>query len=140
MSGGGEQFEQQPGRHIRPYPWVVDAVLAQLGGDAFELGAIRGEVAGGERPPRRWTEFSDLDAGLAGAGRIAEVEQPSVRACHHAAQAGSLLAAFGEAGVDVLELATDDDLVDTILRFADLRKRVSQLSGGGMPRHLTGLA
>jgi hypothetical protein len=36
----------------------------------------------------------------------------------------------------VLELATDDDLVDTILRFADLRKRRSQLAAGGLPQHL----
>ena len=28
-----------------------------------------------------------------------------------------------DAGVDALELATDADLVDTVLRFADLRKR-----------------
>ena len=35
------------------------------------------------------------------------------------------------AGVDALELATDDDLVDAILRFADLRKRRSQLATGG---------
>jgi uncharacterized protein (DUF58 family) len=47
-----------------------------------------------------------------------------------------LRAGFGEAGVDVLELATDDDLVDTILRFADLRKRRSQLAAGGLPQHL----
>lgn len=47
---------------------------------------------------------------------------------------------FAEAGVDVLELATDDTLIDAVMRFADLRKRVSQLSGGGMPRHLTGIA
>ncbi len=39
--------------------------------------------------------------------------------------------AFAGAGVDALELCTDDDLVDTILRFADLRKRRSQLAGGG---------
>jgi len=45
----------------------------------------------------------------------------------------SLRAALGDAGVDTLELATDDDLVDTILRFADLRKRRSQLAGGGTP-------
>ena len=33
--------------------------------------------------------------------------------------------------------AVDDDLVDAILRFADLRKRRSQLaSGGGLPAHL----
>ena len=45
--------------------------------------------------------------------------------------------ALRRAGVDALELATDDDLVDSILRFADLRKRRSQLSGGGaLPRHL----
>jgi len=42
-----------------------------------------------------------------------------------------------EAGVDALELCTDDDLVDAIMRFADLRKRRSQLaSGGSLPRHL----
>ena len=41
------------------------------------------------------------------------------------------------AGVDALELSTDDDLVDSILRFADLRKRRSQLAaGGGLPQHL----
>ena len=45
--------------------------------------------------------------------------------------------AFRHAGVDALELCTDDDLVDAIMRFADLRKRRSQLAaGGGMPRHL----
>jgi uncharacterized protein (DUF58 family) len=43
----------------------------------------------------------------------------------------ALRAAFRDAGVDALELATDDDLVETILRFADLRKRRSQLAGGG---------
>jgi uncharacterized protein (DUF58 family) len=42
-----------------------------------------------------------------------------------------------DAGVDCLELATDDNLVDAILRFADLRKRRSQLAGGGtLPAHL----
>jgi len=43
----------------------------------------------------------------------------------------TLRAAFRDAAVDVLELSTDDDLVDTILRFADLRRRRSQLAGGG---------
>jgi uncharacterized protein (DUF58 family) len=48
-----------------------------------------------------------------------------------------LRAAFGTAGVDALELSTNDDLVDAILRFADLRKRRSQLAtGGGLPQHL----
>ena len=44
---------------------------------------------------------------------------------------GALRAAFSDAGVDALELSTEDDLADTILRFADLRKRRSQLAGGG---------
>jgi uncharacterized protein (DUF58 family) len=48
-----------------------------------------------------------------------------------------LRASFVRAGVDALELSTGDDLVDAILRFADLRKRRSQLAaGGGLPRHL----
>ena len=51
----------------------------------------------------------------------------------------TLRAAFRDAGVDALELSTEDDLVDAILRFADLRKRRSQLAGGGtLPRHLEG--
>ena len=46
-------------------------------------------------------------------------------------------ASFRKAGVDALELATDDDLVDAIMRFADLRKRRSQLAAGGsFPQHL----
>ena len=50
-----------------------------------------------------------------------------------------LRSAFRIAGVDALELATNDDLVDAILRFADLRKRRSQLAtGGGLPQHLSG--
>jgi uncharacterized protein (DUF58 family) len=41
-----------------------------------------------------------------------------------------------QAGVDALELSTDDDIVDSVLRFADLRKRRSQLAAGGLPSHL----
>lgn len=47
-----------------------------------------------------------------------------------------LRAAFRDAGVDALELATGDDLADAIVRFAELRKRRSQLAGGAMPGHL----
>ena len=50
-----------------------------------------------------------------------------------------LRSTLGQAGVDTLELSTDDDLIDAILRFADLRKRRSQLAGGGgLPQHLRG--
>jgi uncharacterized protein (DUF58 family) len=50
----------------------------------------------------------------------------------------SVRGSFRDAGVDALELSTEDDLVDALLRFADLRKRRSQLAaGGGLPQHLT---
>jgi uncharacterized protein (DUF58 family) len=49
--------------------------------------------------------------------------------------------ALSRAGVDCLELATDGDLVDALMRFADLRKRRSRLAaGGGMPKHLEKVA
>jgi uncharacterized protein (DUF58 family) len=49
----------------------------------------------------------------------------------------ALRATFRQSGVDALELATDDDLVDSLMRFADLRKQRSRLAaGGGMPQHL----
>jgi uncharacterized protein (DUF58 family) len=48
-----------------------------------------------------------------------------------------LRSAFRQAGVDALELSTDESLVDAILRFADLRKRRRQLvAGGRLPQHL----
>jgi uncharacterized protein (DUF58 family) len=40
----------------------------------------------------------------------------------------ALRAAFRDAGVDALELSTDDDLVDAVRRFADLRKRRHRVS------------
>ena len=43
----------------------------------------------------------------------------------------ALRSALTEAGVDCLELATDDDLIDTLIRFTVLRKRRSQLAAGG---------
>lgn len=48
-----------------------------------------------------------------------------------------LRSGFRKAGVDALELSTNDDLVDAILRFADLRKRRTRLTAGGnLPQHL----
>ena len=56
---------------------------------------------------------------------LAEKRESALRRC------------FGKAGVDALELSTSDNLIDTILRFADLRKRRSNLAAaGGMPGHL----
>ena len=50
----------------------------------------------------------------------------------------AIRAAFSNAGVDALELSTADDLLDTLLRFAALRKRRG-LSTVGLPRHLEAL-
>jgi uncharacterized protein (DUF58 family) len=47
----------------------------------------------------------------------------------------TLRTSLARAGVDTLELATDDDLADAILRFVDLRKRRSGLRAG-LPAHL----
>ena len=53
------------------------------------------------------------------------------------AREAALRAAFGTAGVDVLELSTEDRLMDAVMRFADLRRRRSSLTAGGvLPRHL----
>ncbi len=40
------------------------------------------------------------------------------------------------AGVDALELSTDGDLVNALMRFTELRKRRSRASAGAMPAHL----
>ncbi len=48
-----------------------------------------------------------------------------------------LLAGLARAGVDTLELSTGDDLADTVLRFADMRRQRSRLaSGAGLPAPL----
>ena len=53
------------------------------------------------------------------------------------ARESELRNAFRVAAVDALELSTNDNLVDAVLRFADLRKRRTQLAtGGGLPKHL----
>ena len=53
------------------------------------------------------------------------------------AREAALRRGLARAGVDTLELATDDDLLDAILRFADLRRQRSRLAaGGGAPAHL----
>ena len=44
---------------------------------------------------------------------------------------------LSRAGVDTLELSTEDDLVQSILRFTDMRKRRSRIGAGGkLPTHL----
>jgi uncharacterized protein (DUF58 family) len=66
-----------------------------------------------------------------------DATDPAFRARYAAlaeAAEAALAEALGRAGVDLLELATDDDLLDALLRFADLRRR--RAFGGGLPAHL----
>ncbi len=52
-----------------------------------------------------------------------------------------LRAALARAGVDTLELSTSDDLVQSILRFTDMRKRRSRIGAGAkLPAHLKQVA
>jgi uncharacterized protein (DUF58 family) len=53
----------------------------------------------------------------------------------------ALLDAFARANVAAIELATDDDLLDALLRFAELRRRQRRLAAGGaLPAHLRPVA
>jgi uncharacterized protein (DUF58 family) len=56
-----------------------------------------------------------------------------------AANEDAMMDAFNNAGLDVLELATTDDLVDAVLRFANMRKVQSRLGGGGASPVLAGV-
>jgi uncharacterized protein (DUF58 family) len=52
-------------------------------------------------------------------------------------QEAQLSADLGGCGADVLELATDDDLLEALLRYADLRRQRARLrSGRRFPAHL----
>jgi uncharacterized protein (DUF58 family) len=54
-----------------------------------------------------------------------------------AARELGLRESFANAGVDALELSTDGDLLDTLLRFADLRQMRSRVTNGGsLPKHI----
>ena len=72
---------------------------------------------------------------------VVDTSDPGFRQRYAAAAAHretGLREALARAGVDTLELATNDDLLDAILRFADLRKQRSRLAaGGGVPTHLS---
>lgn len=44
--------------------------------------------------------------------------------------------ALAHAGVDTLELSTDGDLADAVVRFVELRRQRQRLATGGLPGHL----
>jgi uncharacterized protein (DUF58 family) len=57
-------------------------------------------------------------------------------AAEAASREAHLRSALQRAGVDALELSTADDLLDSILRFADLRRLRSRWKSGALPAHL----
>jgi uncharacterized protein (DUF58 family) len=64
---------------------------------------------------------------------VVDTSDPGFRARYAEAadrREAELRAAFGAAGVDALELATDDDLTEAVLRFVDLRRRKVQNRAG----------
>jgi uncharacterized protein (DUF58 family) len=73
-----------------------------------------------------------------------DTNDPAFRARFEALTAqheAQLRAALGQAQVDTLELATHDDLLESLLRFVALRRqRARQRSGAHMPAHLRGAA
>jgi len=52
-------------------------------------------------------------------------------AAHAVQREAALRAALAEAGADCIEISTGDDLADTLVRFARLRKRRARLASGG---------
>jgi uncharacterized protein (DUF58 family) len=70
---------------------------------------------------------------------LVDTHDPSFRrrfATIAAQRESELRQALSSAGVDALELSTDADLAQALVRFTEMRKRRSRLSSGGLPAHL----
>jgi len=124
---------------------VSDFISAPGWGDALARLALRHEVLAVRLYDPLEMELPDLgmvtmqDAET-GEQLLVDTRDPGFRARFAKAadqQEAELRTALTRAGVDALELSTDEDLVNTLLRFVELRRRRSQLSaGGGLPAHL----
>lgn len=124
---------------ISPSGW--ESVLAQLA-RRHEVTAVRLydplEMA---LPDLGLVTLNDAESGEQ---LVVDTRDAGFRARFAAAAAereATLRAALATAGVDTLELATDDDVLDAILRFTDLRRSLAILSrrnatGSGLPTHL----
>ncbi|MFY7855914.1 MAG: DUF58 domain-containing protein, partial [Rubrivivax sp.] len=74
--------------------------------------------------------FVTLEDAETGEQLFVDAADPAFReryAALAAQQEAQLRQALGESGADTLELATDDDVLDAMLRFADLRRQRARL-------------
>lgn len=75
-----------------------------------------------------------------GEAMLVDTHDPAFRrrfAAIAAEREDALHAALAQAGVDTLELSTEDDLANAVMRFAELRRqRTRSSAGGGLPQHL----
>ena len=86
--------------------------------------------------PLSWT-FSALGSAAGYATVVAAPAREQAPPVTRRLTMADLRAALAHAGVDTLELSTEGDLVDAVVRFADLRRqRTRRGTGGALPRHL----
>ena len=75
-----------------------------------------------------------------GEAMLVDTHDPAFRrrlAAIAAEREDALHTALAQAGVDTLELSTEDDLANAVMRFAELRRqRTRSSAGGGLPQHL----
>ena len=95
--------------------------------------------AGGDAFRSAW--FNALSFSFpAGEQLFIDTSDPGFRqryAAEAEAREAALHEALAHAGVDTLELSTDDDLLETLLRFAALRRQRGRIKvGGRFPAHL----
>jgi uncharacterized protein (DUF58 family) len=114
-------FHSEPG-------W--QAPLARLS-QKHEVLAVRlADPLDGALPPLGLVVMGDAETGEQ---ILVDTGDARLRARHAAALAAheeALQDGLADAGVDALELSTDDDLADALTRFVRLRRRVAQRSGG----------
>jgi len=84
----------------------------------------------GRLPDLGLMTFEDAETGEQ---LLVDTDDPGFRRRYEAAaeaRDAEMLEAFAAAGTDVLELSTGDDLVDAVLRFADMRRASARLGAG----------
>jgi uncharacterized protein (DUF58 family) len=114
-------WEDALGRLARRHDVVAVRLFDPLEMDLPDVGLVTVEDA--ETGEQLFIDATDPDFRARYAQLAEEAEQ-------------ALADSLGRAGVDTLELATDDDLLGSLLRFADLRKR--RAFGARFPTHLEG--